>query len=116
MLKLLPPDFLRTDATTSICRVRPHLARASPKAIVVAARPRTTSNYNLPVSTTEQANAATEGENGIHRPAYKLSHFPFRELILIVVPPLVRAYFVVLKTTLLSEDPEVIPYGHRNAK
>lgn len=70
----------------------------------------------LPVSTTEQAHTPTEREDGNHVPGYKLSRFPFRALILIVIPPLVLAYFVVLKTTLLSEDPEIIPYGHRNAK
>lgn len=70
----------------------------------------------LPISTSEQAHAATEGEDGSHQPTYKLRCFPFRALVLIVVPPLVLAYFVVLKTMLLSEDPEVMPYGHRNAK
>ncbi|PGH11368.1 hypothetical protein AJ80_07159 [Polytolypa hystricis UAMH7299] len=51
-----------------------------------------------------------------HHPAYKLRRFPFRALVLIIIPPVILAYFVVLKTNLLSSDPEIIPYSHRNAR
>lgn len=77
----------------------------------------------VPVSTSEQervkgevTHAVTEGKDGSYAPAYKFRRFPLRALVLIVIPPIILAYFVVLKTSLLSEDPEIVPYGHRNAK
>lgn len=57
------------------------------------------------------------GEKGMRadEDAFQLRRFARRNIFLIVVPPLVAAYFVVTQVVLFSPDPETVPYGHRNA-
>ena len=47
--------------------------------------------------------------------AFRLRRFPLRSIFLVAVPPFVAAYFVITQVVLFSPDPDVVPYGHRNA-
>ncbi|PGH11950.1 hypothetical protein AJ80_06915 [Polytolypa hystricis UAMH7299] len=52
---------------------------------------------------------------GGNPPPAPLRRFPIRSLFLIIIPPLLAAYFVIVQTMLASPDPDTAPYGHRNA-
>ncbi|PGH18374.1 hypothetical protein AJ79_00441 [Helicocarpus griseus UAMH5409] len=69
----------------------------------------------VPVSKPNKENAP-KTENGFKQNSSRLRRFPLRALVLIIIPPAILTYFVVLKTVLLTEDPEMVPYGHRNGR
>ncbi|KAK2786146.1 hypothetical protein FQN53_006908 [Emmonsiellopsis sp. PD_33] len=60
------------------------------------------------------------GQNGqptlqVPSNAHMLRRFAIRSLLLVVIPPLVTIYYFFIWKVLVSEDPERLPVGHRNA-
>lgn len=58
---------------------------------------------------------ATRSSSGGLVGNYNLYRHPFRTLMLVIVPPLITAYFIVIWQVIAVEDVDVLKYGHRNA-
>jgi hypothetical protein len=87
---------------------------------------------SIPLSSVEGSSEQASNEDTMFTPHYSQSKleksiepgpadgFPLRRFIvrtalLIVVPPLITAYFIVISWVYRAPDPERNPYGHRNA-
>ena len=73
------------------------------------------SNHDSTYNGSESSHVSIKSQDAQEQ-AYPLRRFTLRALVLVTVPPLLTAYFILINWVYMVPDPDMSKYGHRNGE